>query len=166
MERDSAEYKTSLNELLKKLSFNEAGEPVPIGGKILGLLALEPGMLGDFAKKCIEFYAEADSNLCDTGADQKMLSDAVMYGVLTGIALQRDCSDGDAKGILSALSKFGTDARHTENRAMKAEVFQWLDANMVNFKSLDKAAESITKQQPIAFRTARQWVGDWRKNAK
>ena len=46
---------------------------------------------------------------------------------------------------------------------MKADVFVWLDANMVNFKSMDKAAEAVIKQQPIAFRTARDWVGEWKK---
>ena len=53
--------------------------------------------------------------------------------------------------------------RHQENRSMKAEVFQWLDTNMSKFESLDKAAAAVTKQQPIGFRTARRWVGDWKK---
>ncbi|MBC7617873.1 MAG: hypothetical protein H7293_02585 [Candidatus Saccharibacteria bacterium] len=52
---------------------------------------------------------------------------------------------------------------HKENRAMKAEVFHWLDANMPNFKSMDAAAQAITKQQPIVFRTAQAWVGEWKK---
>jgi len=46
---------------------------------------------------------------------------------------------------------------------MKADVFVWLDANMVKFRSMDSAAEAITKQQPIAFRTAREWAGEWKK---
>ena len=53
--------------------------------------------------------------------------------------------------------------RHAENRAMKADVFTWLDSNMMNFKSMDAAAQAITRQQPIAFRTARDWVGEWKK---
>lgn len=53
--------------------------------------------------------------------------------------------------------------RHDENRAMKADTFVWLDANRDQYKSMDAAAQAITKQQPIAFRTARAWVGDWRK---
>jgi len=53
--------------------------------------------------------------------------------------------------------------RHAENRAMKAEVFAWLDSNMAFFKSMDAAAQAITGQQPIQFRTARDWVGDWKK---
>ena len=62
-----------------------------------------------------------------------------------------------AKQVARALK------RHTENHAMKTEVFAWLDANMVSFKSMDAAAQAITKQQPIAFRTARDWVGEWKK---
>ena len=53
--------------------------------------------------------------------------------------------------------------KHKENHAMKADVFVWLDTNMCNFKSMDKAAEAVIRQQPIAFRTARDWVGDWKK---
>ena len=53
--------------------------------------------------------------------------------------------------------------RHTENRSMKASIFVWLDANMPKFRSMDAAAQAATKQQPIAFRTAREWVGEWKK---
>jgi hypothetical protein len=62
-----------------------------------------------------------------------------------------------------ALQVSNANKRHAENRSMKAEVFTWLDANMVNFKSMDAAAEAVTKQQPVAFRTARDWVGKWKK---
>ena len=53
--------------------------------------------------------------------------------------------------------------RHVENRSMKKDVFNWLDTNMQAFNSMDAAAQAVTKQQPIAFRTARSWVGDWKK---
>ncbi len=54
--------------------------------------------------------------------------------------------------------------RHEENRAMKADVFAWLDTNMANYKSLDKAAEAMAgKIVPLAFRTVRDWVGEWKK---
>lgn len=64
----------------------------------------------------------------------------------------------------SIAPKKGAAKRHEENRAMKADVFSWLDANMSNFESMDKAAEAIaSKVSPIAFRTARAWVGEWKK---
>jgi hypothetical protein len=62
-----------------------------------------------------------------------------------------------------AARQRGAAATHKEHRSMKAEVFAWLDLNRPKFKSMDKAAEAITKQQPIAFRTARDWVGEWKK---
>ncbi|MCT9809780.1 hypothetical protein N0K08_03985 [Acidovorax sp. Be4] len=61
-------------------------------------------------------------------------------------------------------SALGLDSRHQENRAMKAEVFAWLDANMARFKSMDSAAKAIAvKVAPVEFRTARNWVGQWKK---
>ncbi len=64
----------------------------------------------------------------------------------------------------TAARRKGAMTRHIENHAMKVEVFDWLDANMVNFKSMDAAAEGIAgKIAPIAFRTARDWVGEWKK---
>lgn len=73
------------------------------------------------------------------------------------------------QGVFMALGRkelaiAGANASHAENRAMKADVFAWLDSNMAGFKSMDKAAEAIAgKVQPIAFRTARAWVGEWKK---
>ena len=67
------------------------------------------------------------------------------------------------KDHIKALQVAKAHKRHSENHAMKADVFVWLDANMLNFKSMDAAAQAITKQQPIAFRTARDWVGEWKK---
>lgn len=52
--------------------------------------------------------------------------------------------------------------RHTENHAMKSEVFQWLDSQ-AKFKSNEAAALAITKQQPIAHVTARDWYKEWKK---
>ena len=54
--------------------------------------------------------------------------------------------------------------RHRENREMKSQVFEWLDANRSKHSSMDKCAELISRNLvPIAFRTARTWVGDWAK---
>jgi hypothetical protein len=72
----------------------------------------------------------------------------------------------DAKAKLrsaKAARQRGAATAHKEHRSMKAEVYAWLDINRPKFKSMDKAAEAITKQQPIAFRTARDWVGEWKK---
>jgi len=65
---------------------------------------------------------------------------------------------------LSQNAKAGANKAHIENRRMKAEVFEWLDANMQNFKSMDSAAETISQRiAPVKFRTARDWVAAWKK---
>ena len=49
-----------------------------------------------------------------------------------------------------------------EVKVRAAALFSGVPAgNML--KSMDAAAQAITKQQPIAFRTARDWVGEWKK---
>ncbi|MET3459787.1 hypothetical protein [Variovorax atrisoli] len=64
----------------------------------------------------------------------------------------------------SQLARLGAAAAHAENRAMKALVMTWCDSNMGQFKSMDAAAEAVAgKLVPVKFRTARQWIGDWRK---
>ena len=63
-----------------------------------------------------------------------------------------------------ATAKNGADATHRENRAMKADVFVWLDANRSKFKSMEAAAEAISGGiAPVKFRAARDWVGEWKK---
>lgn len=69
--------------------------------------------------------------------------------------------------IKSALAQSvqGTDELHRENREMKAEVLNWLDANMHSFKSMDKAADAMIEKKivPVTWRTLRGWVGEWKK---
>lgn len=64
----------------------------------------------------------------------------------------------------SQLARLGAAAAHAENRAMKALVMTWCDSNMAQFKSMDAAAEAVAgKLVPVKFRTARQWISDWKK---
>ena len=56
----------------------------------------------------------------------------------------------------------GSDAVHVENRAMKAQVFLWLDSQ-AKFKSNEAAGTAITREQPIAHVTARDWYKEWKK---
>jgi len=72
--------------------------------------------------------------------------------------------DKDQDNSIKELSKKALDARHAENRAMKKEVHAWLDENMSKFNSMDSAAESIAGDvAPIKWRTARDWIGEWKK---
>lgn len=84
-----------------------------------------------------------------------------------GAKLERESAmENSANAVTAArtaLAKAAAQARHTETRSMKADVFDWLDVHMVEFKSMDAAAQAIIKQQPVVFRTARDWVGDWKR---
>jgi hypothetical protein len=64
---------------------------------------------------------------------------------------------------LSALAKRGASARHSENRAMKATVFEWCEQNFDKYKSLDRAAIAVAGVEvPVVFRTARSWIKEWK----
>lgn len=64
---------------------------------------------------------------------------------------------------ISALAKRAADARHKENREMKKDAFDWLSANFERFSSMDDAADAVREVVPVKFRTAREWVGHWKK---
>jgi hypothetical protein len=53
---------------------------------------------------------------------------------------------------------------HVESREMKTEVFAWLGENRAKFKSREKAATAVEKQQPVAHRTALKWIAEWEKS--
>jgi hypothetical protein len=79
----------------------------------------------------------------------------------------RGATTGEVTGAVSSImgrAKNGAAGRHKENREMKLEVFEWLAQNIDRFNSLDSAAEAIAGDiAPIKFRTARDWVGQWKK---
>ena len=65
---------------------------------------------------------------------------------------------------IKQAGKKGAAVRHKENHAMKAQVFDWLDSNFDNCKSMDSAAELMAgKLVPATFRTVRGWVTEWKK---
>ena len=70
----------------------------------------------------------------------------------------------DQPESIKDVAKRGAAARHLENRSMKIDVFKWAEENMANFKSIDSAAEAIAGSLvPVKFRTARGWIGEWKK---
>lgn len=47
---------------------------------------------------------------------------------------------------------------------MKKDAFEWLNENRHRFSSLDATAEAIAGNiVPVTFRTARDWVEQWKK---
>lgn len=64
----------------------------------------------------------------------------------------------------SALAKKAAAARHSENRAMKQQVFEWCDAKMAQAPSMDTAASQVAGVVvPVAWRTVRDWMTEWKK---
>ena len=63
-----------------------------------------------------------------------------------------------------SLAKRGANARHEENRAIKQDVFAWLDANPPKPRRKSAAATAIAgKVAPVVFTTALGWVNEWEK---
>ncbi|MBC8745108.1 MULTISPECIES: hypothetical protein [Paraburkholderia] len=63
-----------------------------------------------------------------------------------------------------ATARKAADSRHTETRAIKADVFAWCEENLGG-KSIDSAAEAIAgKHFPIKFTTARKYISEYRKS--
>ena len=110
------------------------------------------GRMKELARKQDDFYKEVHAKLIESLEMEmgipSLIVDTYKEGIKTGKAI---------------VPKQNAKKRHAENRSMKADVFTWLNTNMVKFKSMDAAAEAVTKQQPITFRTARDWVGEWKK---
>lgn len=53
---------------------------------------------------------------------------------------------------------------HAENHALRDEIYAWLDANKTASMSMDAAASAMAgKVVPLAWRTVRDHVGQWKK---
>ena len=68
---------------------------------------------------------------------------------------------------ISLAAKKAAIKRHAENYAMKEQVFAWCAAHIQDYRSMDAAAEAVAgKLVPVAFRTARSWIGEYRKQGQ
>lgn len=85
-----------------------------------------------------------------------------ILGMVTGTA----SSDSQSvKAARSMMAKSGAAMRHAENHAMKAMVFDWLDANFTpGTRSMDDVAQELAGRiVPAKFRTVRDWLTEWKK---
>ncbi len=64
---------------------------------------------------------------------------------------------------ISSRASASAYARHAENRAMKAEARAWYQLNRETFSNLDNAAIAAMKIVPVAFRTVRDWIGEYER---
>lgn len=76
-----------------------------------------------------------------------------------------DPTDNPAASMArKVLAKRAATARHSENRAMKQQVFEWCDTNMADTPSMDTAASQVAGVVvPVAWRTVRDWMTEWKK---
>ncbi len=78
--------------------------------------------------------------------------------------LRSELSEASQKHARAALAKTAASARHSENRAMKQQVFEWCDAHMAQAPSMDTAASRVAGVVvPVAWRTVRDWMTEWKK---
>lgn len=79
-------------------------------------------------------------------------------------ALREELNEASQKSARTTLARTAASARHSENRAMKQQVFEWCDSNMAQAPSMDTAASRVAGVVvPVAWRTVRDWMTEWRK---
>lgn len=74
-----------------------------------------------------------------------------------------------AENRVSVSARKAAIKRHAENRAMKADVWEWCEKNFNDYSSMEKAAEAVIhtdKLVPVTVRTARQWISEWVKDQR
>jgi len=80
------------------------------------------------------------------------------------MAIAERYADEIVKNRISDANAKAAIKRHAENRGMKKQVLDWCALHLHEYASMDAAAEAIAgKLVPVKFRTARSWIGDYRK---
>jgi hypothetical protein len=170
---DADNYVRSKGWMWLLYNFTNAVNELP--APVLNKMLLQRG-LGDFAfKTMLEIMAVYLFSVasCELGRDQPECaldwiheaSDALLLAEVKGFQ-QWHAENGQADEVSAAskLAILGADARHAENRSMKADAFRWCDVNMEKFTSIDSAAEAIAgKVIPVKFRTAHSYITQWRR---
>jgi hypothetical protein len=77
---------------------------------------------------------------------------------LLGMASSSADSKESERLLISTIAKKAAEARHAENRQLKADGLAWYAENKQNYSSKDDAAQAMTKVVPVKFRTARSWL--------
>lgn len=88
------------------------------------------------------------------------VSDEVEEEAVENITRNAQTVHAQARRSIALAASAG---RHKETNAIKADVFKWLDSNFVSSNGIDKNAQAVLKQQPIAFTTARTYIKEWKK---
>lgn len=75
-----------------------------------------------------------------------------------------DFLNGARSALVKSITKKANDASHARNREIAERIQAWYTENHQRFRSMDAAAEAVTKIEPVAFKTARKHVGIAAKN--
>lgn len=83
-------------------------------------------------------------------------------GLVDGVELQRlESAENGRESASSALGRIGANARHKENRALKADALRYYEEHRHDFTTKDDAALAIAEKiVPVKFRTVREWLKD------
>jgi hypothetical protein len=123
------------------------------------------------------FQPVDDASLSDTernqilayrlaGEDCSRAMEAVCWAEhLKALVVRSDeIGEEKARERISVTARAAAIARHAKNRAMKQQAIRYYSENQHKFKSMDAAAEAIAgKIVPLAFRTVRDWIGEYRR---
>lgn len=98
---------------------------------------------------------------------------AHVHRITAKSALKSDPDNPSAKVFLAGLTtasrlraQDNAHKSHAGHRAMRANVFAWLDINREKYPSMTATAEAIANGiAPIKFRTAYSWVVAWKKQS-
>jgi hypothetical protein len=81
-----------------------------------------------------------------------------MDGCDAGEEVYRDSGVKPSSEFAIAAARKAADARHVENRSMKAQVLAWYAAHGSEYASKDDAALAATTLVPMKFSTIRNWL--------
>jgi len=87
-----------------------------------------------------------------------------LLSIAVGAKSQADM-DAAMEAARSVLGKQAADGHHKDNRADKRAVFDWLDINREQHKSLESCADAIVAEHLVsaARKTIRTWATEWNK---
>lgn len=65
---------------------------------------------------------------------------------------------------ISEIARRAAKERHKENYALRDDIFAWCETNMGPHRTIDSAAEEVSKKVvPVKFRFAQKCISEWKK---
>jgi hypothetical protein len=109
------------------------------------------------------YSAELESNKGDVDLAWRHAADANYW---RGIVLGMDVGRNYGGTTIVELARKAANIRHAPARARKAQIQDWYSENHSKYRSMDQAAEAAATLFGVAFRTARDHIGEVRKRER